>query len=115
MHFTRTKRDRRASNRREGSARLHHRPRTDRRGADPAALGTARADRAGAGRVFHLLVRPARWVWRTFLRPVLRAVARAWRVTVLTPVRWLHVNVLKPAGAAVRSAFWAVGLDTRRP
>lgn len=78
-------------------------------------LGIARAWRLAGIVLFHLLVRPARWVWRTFLRPVLRAVARAWRVTVLTPVRWLHVNVLKPAGAAVRSAFRAVGLDTRRP
>ncbi|MCO5974726.1 hypothetical protein [Actinoallomurus soli] len=65
--------------------------------------------------LFHLLVRPVRWFWRTFLRPVLRALAWAWRVTVLTPARWVRVNVLKPAGAAVRSVFRALGLDTRRP
>jgi hypothetical protein len=65
--------------------------------------------------LFHLLVRPVRWVWRTFLRPVLRALAWGWRVTVLTPARWVGVNVLKPAGAAVRSVFRALGLDTRRP
>lgn len=65
--------------------------------------------------LFHILVRPVRWVWRTFVRPVLRALAWAWRVTVLTAARWVRVNVLKPAGAAVRSAFRALGLDTRRP
>lgn len=65
--------------------------------------------------LFHLLVRPVRWFWRVFLRPVLRALAVVWRVTVLTPARWVRVNVLKPAGAAIRSAFRALGLDTRRP
>lgn len=65
--------------------------------------------------LFHLLVRPVRWVWRTLLLPVFRAVAWVWRVTVLTSARWARVNVLKPAGAAVRSAFRALGLDTRRP
>ncbi|MCO6008976.1 hypothetical protein NE236_28780 [Actinoallomurus purpureus] len=65
--------------------------------------------------LFHILVRPVRWVWRTFVRPVLRVLAWAWRVTVLRPARWLRVKVLKPAGAAVRSVFRALGLDTRRP
>ncbi|MEV5710435.1 hypothetical protein [Actinoallomurus sp. NPDC052274] len=82
-----------------------------------AALGRAIAYfwRLAGIVLFHLLVRPVRWIWRTFALPVLRVVAWIWRVTVLTPARWVRVNVLKPAGAAVRSVFRALGLDTRRP
>jgi hypothetical protein len=81
-----------------------------------AALGRgiAYAWRLAGIVLFHFLVRPVRWVWRTLVRPVLRGLSRAWHVTVLTPARWARVNVLKPSGAAVRSVFRALGLDTRR-
>lgn len=82
-----------------------------------AALGRAIVYLWGlAGIVlFHLLVRPARWLCRTLVRPVLIALARAWRVAVQAPARWLRVNIGKPVEAAVRSVFRGLGLDTRRP
>jgi hypothetical protein len=51
------------------------------------------------GRVlFHAVVRPVRWVWRTALRPVLvasgRAIAWTWRAGVAAPVSWARQNLL---------------------
>jgi hypothetical protein len=65
--------------------------------------------------LFHLLVRPARLLWRVLVRPVLRAVRRAWQVTVRPAARWLRVHVWEPARAAGRSVTRALGLDARRP
>jgi hypothetical protein len=65
--------------------------------------------------LFHLLVRPARLLWRVLVRPVLRAVRWAWQVTVRPAARWLRVHVWEPARAAGRSVTRALGLDARRP
>jgi hypothetical protein len=60
--------------------------------------------------LFHLLVRPARLLWRVLFRPVLRAVRWAWRATVVPAARWLRGNVWEPARAAGRSVSRALGL-----
>lgn len=65
--------------------------------------------------LFHLLVRPVRFVWRTVVRPVLRAVAYVWRVTVVRAARWAGVHVWEPARAVTRSVSRALGLAARRP
>jgi hypothetical protein len=51
------------------------------------------------GRVlFHTVVRPVRWVWRTAIRPVFvsagLATAWTWRVAVASPVAWARRNLL---------------------
>jgi hypothetical protein len=72
--------------------------------------------------LFHVIVRPVRWVWRTLVRPLLAAVrwtwdvlvvspARwAWDTVVVSPARWVRLNVLRPAGDAVRSVIRAMGV-----
>jgi hypothetical protein len=74
------------------------------------------------GRVlYHTLVRPVRFLWRTVIRPVLAAmglaIAWAWRVAVVQPARWTHENVLRPANQAiseaVRTVIRALGFGTR--
>jgi hypothetical protein len=65
--------------------------------------------------LFHLLVRPVRFLWRVLVRPVLRAVAYVWRVTVVRAARWTRAYVWEPARAAGRSVSRALGLDSRRP
>lgn len=65
--------------------------------------------------LFHLLVRPVRFLWRVLVTPVLRAVAWAWRVTVVRAARWTRVHVWEPARASARSISRALGLATRRP
>jgi hypothetical protein len=65
--------------------------------------------------LFHLLVRPARLLWRVLVRPVLGAIRWAWQVTVRPAARWLRVHVWEPARAAGRSVTRALGLDARRP
>jgi hypothetical protein len=65
--------------------------------------------------LFHLLVRPVRFLWRVLVRPVLGALGWAWRVTVRPAARWLRVHVWEPARAAGRSVTRALGLDARRP
>jgi hypothetical protein len=74
------------------------------------------------GRVlYHTVVRPVRWLWRTVVRPVLvamgLAIAWAWRVAVVQPARWTHKNVLRPATQTVtevgRTVIRAFGLGTR--
>jgi hypothetical protein len=63
--------------------------------------------------LFHVFVRPAVWTWRTLVMPVLRAVAAAWRATVVPAARWFGSHVWEPARAAARSVSRALGLDTR--
>jgi len=51
------------------------------------------------GRVlFHTVVRPVRWVWRSTVRPVLAATGAAitwtWRVMVASPTSWARRNLL---------------------
>jgi hypothetical protein len=65
--------------------------------------------------LFHLLVRPVRFLWRTLVRPVLRAIAYGWRATVVPAARWARAAVWEPARAAGRSVSRALGLDSRRP
>jgi hypothetical protein len=65
--------------------------------------------------LFHLLVRPVRFLWRVLVRPVLRAIAYVWRVTVVRAARWARVHVWEPARVAGRSISRALGLDSRRP
>jgi hypothetical protein len=65
--------------------------------------------------LFHLLVRPVRYLWRLLVRPVLGALAWAWRVSVRPAARWLRGHVWEPARAAGRSVTRALGLDARRP
>jgi hypothetical protein len=65
--------------------------------------------------LFHLLVRPVRFLWRVTVRPVLRAIAYAWRSTVVPAGRWVRVRAWEPARAAGRSVSRALGLDARRP
>ena len=65
--------------------------------------------------LFHLLVRPVRFLWRALVMPVLRAIAYVWRVTVVRAARWARVHVWEPARAAGRSVSSALGLDSRRP
>jgi hypothetical protein len=63
----------------------------------------------------HLLVRPLKFLWRVVLRPVLRAVRRIWRATVVPAARWFRHHVGEPVRAAGRSVSRALGLDARRP
>lgn len=65
--------------------------------------------------LFHLLVRPARFLWRVLVRPPLRAVAWTWRVTVVRAARWTRVHLWEPARASARSISRALGLAARRP
>lgn len=65
--------------------------------------------------LFHLLVRPVRFLWRVLVRPVLGALRAAWRVTVRPAARWLRVHVWEPTRAAGRSVTRALGLDAGRP
>ncbi|MGH3388528.1 MAG: hypothetical protein ACRDOO_06590 [Actinomadura sp.] len=48
--------------------------------------------------LYHTVVRPVRWVWRTTVRPVLvatgTAVAWTWRVAVASPTSWVRRNLL---------------------
>ncbi|MCG5215915.1 hypothetical protein [Streptosporangium sp. KLBMP 9127] len=73
------------------------------------------------GRVlFHIVVRPVRWLWRTAVRPVLvgtgLAIAWAWREAIVRPAKWVHRNVLRPASQAVtevvRTVIRAFGSGT---
>ena len=65
--------------------------------------------------LFHLPVRPVRFVWRTVVRPVLCAVAYVWRVTVVRAARWAGVHVWEPARAVTRSVSRALGFVLKRP
>jgi hypothetical protein len=74
------------------------------------------------GRVlFHIVVRPVRWLWRTAVRPVLvamgLAIAWAWREALVRPAKWAHRNVLRPASQAVTevvgTVIRALGFGTR--
>jgi hypothetical protein len=65
--------------------------------------------------LFHLLVRPVRFLWRALVRPALRAVRRAWRATVVPMARWTRAHVWEPARVTARSVSRSIGLDTRRP
>jgi hypothetical protein len=65
--------------------------------------------------LFHLLVRPVRFLWRVLVRPVLHAVAWTWRVTVVRAARWTRVHVWEPARASARSISRALGLTAMRP
>jgi hypothetical protein len=80
-----------------------------------AAFGrlVAHAWRLAGVVLFHLLVRPARLLWRVLFRPALRALRRAWRATVPPAARWLRGSVWEPARAAGRSVSRALGLRAR--
>jgi hypothetical protein len=82
-----------------------------------AALGRllAHAWRLAGLVLFHLLLRPLRFVWRALIRPVLSALGRAWRATAVPAARWFADHVWEPVREAGRSVSRALGLDARRP
>ncbi|MFX0573144.1 hypothetical protein [Nocardia nepalensis] len=43
-----------------------------------------------------LVVTPCRAIYRTILRPILAALAAAWRTTIVRPTRWTYLNVIQP-------------------
>ncbi|WP_040685944.1 hypothetical protein [Nocardia vinacea] len=43
-----------------------------------------------------LVVAPCRAIYRIILRPILTALAAAWRTTVVRPTRWTYLNVIQP-------------------
>ncbi|MGX1809635.1 hypothetical protein ACWIGI_28275 [Nocardia sp. NPDC055321] len=55
-----------------------------------------------------LVVAPCRYLYRTVLRPLFTALARAWRTTVVRPLRWINARVLRPVNRAIGEVMSAV-------
>jgi hypothetical protein len=81
----------------------------------PVLVATARfiahAWRLAGVVLFHVLVRPAVWIWQNVVMPVLRGLRWTWRAVVVPLARWLRTHVGEPVRAAARSVFKALGLD----
>ncbi|MDI6102367.1 hypothetical protein QLQ12_27485 [Actinoplanes sp. NEAU-A12] len=64
--------------------------------------------------LYRYLLRPiglaAAFVWRHTFGALLRALAHVWRTLVTPAGRWIRDEILRPAGAAVRSVLASLGL-----
>ena len=62
--------------------------------------------------LYHATVRPVRWMWRTFVRPVIAAAGHVWRafrVVTARTARWTRLNVARPVKDVTRSLLRAMG------
>jgi hypothetical protein len=81
----------------------------------PALVATAwsivHAWRLAGVVLFHILVRPAVWIWQKVVMPVLRGLRWTWRTVVVPLARWLRTHVGEPVRTAARSVSRALGLE----